>query len=109
MDFCVQCSYFYFLNSFEKLADVKREDRMTSCPHCGLLLGHLHINYILKYGAFRHNIFKKFKYLLALPELMYHYKTVGKCVSTARSLYPCGSSLVQIHVCNPDNGKCHKL
>lgn len=33
MDFCVQCSYFYFLNAFEKLADVKRKDRMTEAAH----------------------------------------------------------------------------
>lgn len=33
MDFCVQCSYFYFLNAFEKLADVKRKDRRTEAAH----------------------------------------------------------------------------
>lgn len=33
MDFCVQCSYFYFLNAFEKLADVKRKARITEAAH----------------------------------------------------------------------------
>jgi len=48
-------------------------------------------------------------HLLTVPKAIYHCKRRRKCTSTTRILDPCESYLVQKYMCDPGNGKCHKL